>query len=84
MIIETGGRAWRENVRTGVTDTCPNCHNTSELDVWGMADGPFFSSWVLPKKAFVGKRVYFLVCPTCKWAQAPVTKGQFQTMRRGA
>lgn len=81
MLFERGGRNWRENVRTGSKNVCVNCGNEVEYEVWGAAAGPYLGSWVLPKKAFIGKKAYFLVCPICSWIQAEASKPQLEALK---
>lgn len=84
MLFERGGRNWRESLRTETRGVCTNCSNEVEYEVWGAAAGPYVGSWVLPKKAFIGKKAYFLVCPVCSWLKAEVTRPQFQALKVGS
>jgi hypothetical protein len=81
MIFERGGRNWRENVAAGTQGICLNCGNSVSFEIWGAAAGPYLGSWVLPKKAFIGKKAFFQVCPVCSWAQSEVTRPQLLALK---
>ena len=83
MFFEGNGRVWQENGVPPIPGTCTNCSNEVEFEVWGGSAGPNVGAVFLPKKVFVGKKEYLVVCPICSWPDSDITKAQVQALKAG-
>ena len=59
---------------------CPNCSNTTEHGVYVVPRG-FQVGIAFMKRSLLGRRKYFLVCPTCGFMSKELTKEQTLAMK---
>ena len=76
-------KGWPLKGTETVEQQCSNCGNTGEHFVYVMPKGLQFG-FVFLKKPLVGKRQYFLACPTCGFMSKELSKKQAQAMKGSA
>jgi hypothetical protein len=70
-----------EGART-LQQKCSHCSNTTDHVVCVHPKG-FQLGTVFRKKPLIGKRQYFLACPTCSFIAKELTKEQAMAMKGG-
>lgn len=80
MFIDNNG-TWKEKNTKTVKLKCDNCGNTAENIVVGAFDGFHVGFVFLPKKMQLGKKAYFLCCPTCGNANKEISLDEVERLK---
>lgn len=81
MFIDKNG-TWEEKNTKTVSLKCDNCGNTGENVVVGVFASAHVGFVFLPKKMQLGKKAYFLCCPTCGYANKEISNEELKLLKK--
>ena len=74
-------KGWPLRQGRTIQEKCTNCGNTAEHFVYVQPHGLQMGFIFLPKRAYLGRRKYYLACSVCGFMARELTKEQAGTFK---